>query len=407
MSAAWPNVALGEVIEHRKEFITIDDLSTYRRPRVQLHAEGIVLRDTVPGAEIKTKKQQVARGGEFLVAEIDAKVGGFGIVPNDLDGSIVSSHYFLYDHRKDRLDNNYLGWFIKTPAFCRQVAAQGSTNYAAIRPDDVLGYRIPLPPLAEQCRIVARIEELARKTQDARILRDHAKEETQRLLTSLLSQFFDYGSSESLPRSWRWFSLADLLDDKRDGMITGPFGTLLSRADVRSEGIPILGIANVQANRFVPGFKDFVDCQKARELAYYELNENDIAIARSGTVGRSCLIPRELVPSPLMSTNLMRLRLDKSKFLPKLLCMLLNGSKLVEHHKESECRGSTRTFFTQNILLRLRIPTPPIAEQQQILSELECLQKRISAIESLQEETAAELDAMLPAILDKAFKGEL
>ncbi len=150
MSAvAWPSVALGEVVNHRKEFIVISDLETYRRPRVQLHAQGVVLRDAVPGALIKTKKQQVARAGEFLVAEIDAKVGGFGIVPADLDGSVVSSHYFLFGHNPDRIDNRFLGWFIKTPTFRQQVEAQGSTNYAAIRPADVLGYKIPLPPLDE------------------------------------------------------------------------------------------------------------------------------------------------------------------------------------------------------------------------------------------------------------------
>lgn len=161
---AWPTVALGEVIDHRKEFVIINDLETYRRPRVQLHAQGIVLRDAVPGAQIKTKKQQTARAGEFLVAEIDAKVGGFGIVPDDLDGSIVSSHYFLYSHKPDRLDNKYLGWFVKTHAFRRQVEAQGSTNYAAIRPGDVLRYEIPLPPLDEQCRIVNRLNILAEKS---------------------------------------------------------------------------------------------------------------------------------------------------------------------------------------------------------------------------------------------------
>ena|ERR1035441_3335363 len=75
----WPTVRLGEVLRHRKEFVTIDDLTTYRRPRVQLHVQGIVQRDEVPGALIKTKTQQVCRTGEFLVAEIDAKVGGFGI----------------------------------------------------------------------------------------------------------------------------------------------------------------------------------------------------------------------------------------------------------------------------------------------------------------------------------------
>ena len=137
---SWPITKLGEVLLHRKEFITIDDLTNYKRPRVQLHVQGIVFRDEVPGALIKTKTQQVCRAGEFLVAEIDAKVGGFGIVPKSLDGSIVSSHYFLFVIDESKLDRRFLDSFIRTPAFREQVAAQGSTNYAAIRPAHVLGY---------------------------------------------------------------------------------------------------------------------------------------------------------------------------------------------------------------------------------------------------------------------------
>src|SRR2546422_2760387 len=108
----WPKVNLGAVLQHLKEFITIDDLTSYRRPRVQLHVQGIVLRDEVPGALIKTKKQQVCRAGEFLVAEIDAKVGGFGIVPELLNDSIVSSHYFLFVVDESKLDRRFLDFFI-------------------------------------------------------------------------------------------------------------------------------------------------------------------------------------------------------------------------------------------------------------------------------------------------------
>src|ERR1044071_4952404 len=157
MTEPGATVRLGEVLRHRKEFITIDDLTRYKRPRVQLHVQGIVQRDEVPGALIKTKTQQVCRAGEFLVAEIDAKVGGFGIVPESLDGSIVSSHYFLFVIDDTKLDRRFLDFFIRTPAFQEQVAAQGSTNYAAIRPAHVLGYKFPLPPLEEQRRVVTRI----------------------------------------------------------------------------------------------------------------------------------------------------------------------------------------------------------------------------------------------------------
>lgn len=104
MSAAWPKVRLGEVLRHRKEFITIEALLAYRRPRVQLYAQGIVLRDEVPGALIKTKQQQVCHAGEFLVAEIDAKVGGSGMVTESLEGVIVSSHYFLFVIDPAKLD---------------------------------------------------------------------------------------------------------------------------------------------------------------------------------------------------------------------------------------------------------------------------------------------------------------
>ncbi len=160
---SWPRVPLGQVLRHRKEFIQIDDTQRYKRCRVQLHAKGVVLRDLVPGTDIKTKRQQVCQGGEFLVAEIDAKVGGFGLVPEELDGAIVSSHYFLFEIDESRISRGFLDQYCRTRGFREQVEAQGTTNYAAIRPADVLGYSVPLPPLAEQISIVARLNTLAYK----------------------------------------------------------------------------------------------------------------------------------------------------------------------------------------------------------------------------------------------------
>jgi type I restriction enzyme S subunit len=151
-------VPLGEVVSWRNEFLLIDDTQTYRRPRVQLHAQGIVLRDEVPGALIKTKRQQVCHTNDLLVAEIDAKMGGYGIVPNSLDGAIVSSHYFLFEIDHRRLLPRFLDFFIRTPMFADQIRARGSTNYSAIRASHVLGYTMPLPPLDVQRRIVARLD---------------------------------------------------------------------------------------------------------------------------------------------------------------------------------------------------------------------------------------------------------
>ncbi len=123
--SAFPTARLGSFLKHRKDFFTIDDTARYKRVRVQLHNRGIVLRDVVEGAELRTKQQQAARGGELLVAEIDAKVGGFGIVPSELEGAIVSSHYFLFEVDETQCLRGWLGAFIRSGGLEEQVKARG------------------------------------------------------------------------------------------------------------------------------------------------------------------------------------------------------------------------------------------------------------------------------------------
>ena len=58
-------------------------------------------------------------------------------------------------------------------------------------------------------------------------------------------------------------------------------------------------------------------------------------------------------------------------------------------------------------LKALPIALPPLSDQRRIVADLDSLQARIGALKKLQAETAAELGALLPSILDKAFKGNL
>jgi Restriction endonuclease S subunits len=154
---AWPLRPLSSAVRQQRATIEVADLLQYRRPRVRQWGAGAVLRDEVWGGSIKTKRQQVCRTDQLLVAEIDAKVGGFAIVPEELDGAIVSSHYFLFDIDQTKLVPAFLGWFLRTAQFQDQVRAQGSTNYAAIRPADVLRCQIPLPDRDEQLRVVGNL----------------------------------------------------------------------------------------------------------------------------------------------------------------------------------------------------------------------------------------------------------
>ena len=144
-----------------------------------------LLRDRIQGSELKTKRQQVCRAGDFLVAEIDAKVGGYGLVPDELEGAIVSSHYFLYTVDGTSLDKGFLNWYCRTNEFLQQVNARGSTNYAAIRAADVLNYRIPLPSPDEQRRMVARLDRVAMLIAEATKSREEVERDVAALTQSL------------------------------------------------------------------------------------------------------------------------------------------------------------------------------------------------------------------------------
>ncbi len=58
-------------------------------------------------------------------------------------------------------------------------------------------------------------------------------------------------------------------------------------------------------------------------------------------------------------------------------------------------------------MLGYQIPLPPLSEQRRIVEYLDSLQGKVDALKGLQEESATELEALLPSVLDKAFKGEL
>jgi type I restriction enzyme M protein len=159
-TSTYPLVPFSEIMTENKETITIDDKTEYARVRVQLHGRGVVVRDHLVGKKIKTKEQKLTRANQFIVAEIDAKLGGFGVVPKGLEKSIVSSHYFLFDLDTSKILPEYFDFVIRLGPYAAMIKpfVKGTTNYAAIRPKHILQLTIPLPPIKKQKEIVDSIK---------------------------------------------------------------------------------------------------------------------------------------------------------------------------------------------------------------------------------------------------------
>lgn len=376
----WPEVPLGEVIRHRKEFIEIKPDESYARCRVRTATRGIVLRDNITGAEIKTKRQQVCRAGEFLVAEIDAKMGGYGIVPDSLEGAIVSSHYFLYELDENRILQNYLSWYSKTEHFFDQVNARGSTNYAAIRPSNVLEYQIPLPSLDEQWRIVARLDRIAELIEKRRQAIAASEADLQALLSKAFERAIDDAPlrpmAEVAPLVRRPVEIQ--LDKNYPELGVRSFG----RGTFHKPALPGFQVGTKKLFRIEPG-----DLVFNNVFAW----EGAVAVVRSydrGRVGSHRFLT--CVPAPNTVTA-------------NFLHFYFLTREGLQHLGEASPGGAgrNRTLGLKKLEI-IEVPVPPIGMQRWF----DRLEDKADHIRRIRSEASVAIDTLSSAVIRGAFGGE-
>lgn len=396
----WPMVMLGEVLAQTGTQISPDPSIEYSEITVRISGKGIVERRRVSGSEINGRRF-VARSGNFILSRIDARHGAMGLVPGSLDGALVTNDFPLFRANSERLDLPYLGWLCRTPDFvdlCAR-ASEGTTNRVRLKEERFLALEIPLPPLPEQRRIVARIEALAAEIDEAKRLRREAGEEADSLGARALSSLLD-------DAEWPRCSLIDVLaENPRNGL--GP------QPEVEAGGRPMLRINAVSSapTKFV----DMTAMKRVDALpnvaAQFEVRDGDVFIVRyNGDINRVAkpAIYRGLNEErAVYPDKLIRLRGNPERIEPEFLVTALNSRTVRSQIEELGRTTAGNIGVSGGDAKAFRIPLPPLPEQRRIVAELDALQAEVDALKRLQSETAAELGALLPAILDRAFKGEL
>lgn len=382
-------------LKHRKDFFIIDDEKQYKRVTVKLHAKGVVPRDAVYGSQLKTKKQQATKAGDLLVAEIDAKVGGVGIIPPELAGSIVSSHYFLYEIDESICLPKFLEFYVRHGAVEIQFQdfVRGSTNYASIRAHHTLELQIPLPHLDEQRRIVARIEELIAPIEDARGLRAEAREEAASLVGGSVVELFTLRRGED----WTDYRLGDLTKEIRHGTS--------EKAHDEPYGTPVLRMGNIQNGRLdLTDLKYFNLADRHREKLL--LQRGDVLVNRTNSpelVGKCAVFDEE--GEYTYASYLIRLRFDLDRVVPQLVAAYINSPIGRAYMFSNRKQMTGQANVNSKALRAMPISLPAVGEQRILVYYLDSLQVQVDELTALQDATQAELDSLLPAVLDRAFRG--
>lgn len=165
----FPLVAIGDFLVQDRKVVNIEDDIEYMRVTVSANNRGVSLRDREMGKNIGTKRQFRVRAGQFIISKIDARNGAFGLVPEALEGAIVTNDFPVFNVDETRIRVEFLVLITTTQQFIRfaQSCSSGTTNRQRVDIDMLLAQRVPLPSLVEQNRIV---EEYEQRIMEARKL---------------------------------------------------------------------------------------------------------------------------------------------------------------------------------------------------------------------------------------------
>lgn len=152
----YPMMRIGEFLKRNKTAVTIEDDKTYKRATIKVRNGGIFLRDEEIGSKIGTKNQFLITKGQFLLSKIDARNGAFGVVPEELEGGIITGNFWTFDVNYNIINPHYLALLTTTEAFIRfcEQASNGTTNRHYLQEPLFLNIKVPVPSLDEQDKLV-------------------------------------------------------------------------------------------------------------------------------------------------------------------------------------------------------------------------------------------------------------
>ncbi|HPD30172.1 MAG TPA: restriction endonuclease subunit S [Phycisphaerae bacterium] len=317
--------------------------------------------------------------------------GSFALAPNDSHGCYVSNEFPCFQVNPDRLDGMFLWRYLsQEPVWTEALGLSTGgtpTSRNRLKEEKLLQMTIPLPPLSEQRRIVAKIDQLAAKIEEARELRSTLEDEGDVLVRAETHRLF-HVEQDRPPVGWSMAAVGDLGPKGAETVQTGPFGAQLHKSDFVPEGRPVLAIGNVQWGYLDTRTIDHVTEAKAAELARYILADGDVLFTRSGTVGRSAVVPAD-ADGWLMTGHILRIRLNRTRCEPQFLFHGFRGSRDMQEQVEGSIPGATRAGFNTALLSGVRLPLPPIPEQRRIVEYLDGLQAKVDRLKELQAATAA------------------
>ncbi len=342
------------------------------------------------GKDAPSRARRLIRTNDILFATIRPTLQRIAMVPEALDGQVCSTGYFVL-RPKPEISPRFMFYALFTEAFMRQMESlQKGASYPAVTDAEVRAQLLSYPPLPEQHRIVAILDEAF----DAIAT---AKANTEQNLRNARALFESYLEGVLRNKKWEWKTLGELCEGVEYG----------SSAKSKAEGgVPVLRMGNIQDGRLDWGNLVYTDDED--EIHKYLLKHDDVLFNRTNSpelVGKTAVYKSEM--PAIFAGYLIRIHRKEHLLNADYLNYFLNSQIAFDYGKTVVISSVNQANINGTKLKSYPIPAPSLVEQEAIVVELNDLSEETQRLESLYQQKLTALDELKKSLLNQAFSGNL
>lgn len=332
-------------------------------------------------------------------------------------------------------------------SFVLKNCTKAGTTVDSVDFDRLRSVKVNIPPLAEQKRIVAKLDGLNARSARARTELARIEILVSRYKQAVLSKAFSgeltrewrAAANQSdtidavlkfirssrrnspklarrkaasgvpqavLPETWRWISPDELASDDPYSIGIGPFGSNLVKGDYRARGVRLVFVRDIRRENFSLENAVFISEAKADELQQHSVTGGDLLVTKMGDPpGDTAIFPNEQAAA-VITADCIKVRPHLELTFSKFLYWAIR-SNIVKEQILEETKGVAQQKLSLDRFRQIAIPTPPIEEQHEIVRRIESAFAKIDRLAAEARRALNLVGKLDEAILAKAFRGEL
>lgn len=364
----------------------------------------LVYKDLVYAPIKSISENQLLKEGDVVIAMSSGSKNLVGKTAQFFDDIEISFGAFCGALRPSQeLNSKYFGYYFHTKEY-RNIISELSTgtNINNLKNEHFEALQIPIAPLAEQHRIVTKLDAVMQKVESNKQRLDKIPKLLKRFRQSVLAA----AVSGKLTEDWR--EKNGIIEEWVEKTLRELSIKLTYGSSTKSElsgKIPVLRMGNIQEGKIV--WDDLKYSSDEDEIKKYKLENGDVLFNRTNSpelVGKTAIYRNE--QPAIYAGYLIKIKTNKNLD-PEFLNLCLNTVEAREWCNQVKTDGVSQSNINAQKLAEFIIVTPPIIEQKEIVRRVEQLFAFADKIEARYTKAKAMLDKLPQSILAKAFRGEL